>query len=145
MPTKPRRRRLISLRGVGELAQHQTPRHNDAICGVGLRQEERMPGFTIIRRLAIRFQGMLRRHKENKLEEWLDDAKSCGIPAVVNFARTLMIDIQAVRRIQIVAAHWSTRRWMVRWTLGVHSGFKVQPEQAGVRYRIARFRMGGVP
>jgi hypothetical protein len=70
MPTKPRRRRLISLRGVGELAQHQTPRHNDVIRGVGLRQEERVPGFTVIRRLAIRFQGMLRRHKENKLEEW---------------------------------------------------------------------------
>ena len=64
-----------------------------------------VPGFTIIRRLAIRFQSVLRHHKEKKLEEWLDDAKSCGVPAVANFARTLMIDIQAVRN--AVIESWS--------------------------------------
>ena len=58
-----------------------------------------------IRHLAIRFQNLLRGHNETMLDRWLDDAKGCGIPAVVNFARTLMIDIQAVR--DAVIEHWS--------------------------------------
>jgi transposase len=59
----------------------------------------------MIRHLAIRFQTLLRHHDEKKLEQWLDDAKGCGIPAVVNFARTLMVDIQAVRN--AVTETWS--------------------------------------
>jgi len=51
-----------------------------------------VPGFGVIRRLAIRFQSLLRYHDERKLEQWLDDARGCGIPAVVNFAKTLMVD-----------------------------------------------------
>lgn len=58
-----------------------------------------------IRHLAIRFQNLLRGHNETMLDRWLDDAKGCGIPAVVNFTRTLMIDIQAVR--DAVIEHWS--------------------------------------
>jgi transposase len=34
-----------------------------------------------------------------------NDAKDCGVPAVVNFVRTLMIDIQAVRN--AVIERWS--------------------------------------
>ena len=49
----------------------------------------------MIRRLAIRFQSMLRNHNGTKLDRWLD----------VNFARTLMIDIQAVRN--AVMERWS--------------------------------------
>jgi hypothetical protein len=54
--------------------------------------KEDVPGLAAIRHLAIRFR-------------WLDDAKECGIPAVVNFAKTLMIDIQAVRN--AVIERWS--------------------------------------
>jgi transposase len=57
------------------------------------------------RRLAIRFQSLLQRRDEKKLEPWLTDAKRCGIPAVMNFARTLMVDIQAVRN--AVIEPWS--------------------------------------
>jgi len=64
-----------------------------------------VPGFAVIRRLAIRFQGLLRGCDETKLEPWLSDAKRCGIPAVVNFARRLMVDIQAVRN--AVIEPWS--------------------------------------
>ncbi len=64
-----------------------------------------MPGFAAIRHLAIRFQSLLRHHNGTKLDRWLDDAKECGIPAVVNFAKTLMIDIQAVRN--AVIERWS--------------------------------------
>ena len=68
-----------------------------------LKQE--VPGFALIRRLAIRFQSLLRHRDEKKLEPWLTDAKGCGIPAVMNFARTLMVDIQAVRN--AVIEPWS--------------------------------------
>jgi transposase len=57
-----------------------------------LKQE--VPGFAVIRRLAIRFQSLLRHRDEKKLEPWLTDAKGCGIPAVMNFARTLVVDIR---------------------------------------------------
>ena len=63
--------------------------------------KDEVPGFAVIRRLAIRFQSLLRRRDEKKLEPWLTDAKGCGIPAVMNFARTLMVDIQAVRNAMI--------------------------------------------
>jgi hypothetical protein len=68
-----------------------------------LKQE--VPGFAVIRRLAIRFQSLLRHRDEKKLEPWLTDAKGCGIPAVMNFARALMVDIQAVRN--AVIEPWS--------------------------------------
>jgi transposase len=42
---------------------------------------------------------------KQSLTDGLDDAKDCGIPAVVNFARILMIDIQAVRN--AVIERWS--------------------------------------
>jgi transposase len=67
--------------------------------------KEEVPGFAAMRHLAIRFQSLLRHHNETKLDPWLDDAKACGIPAIVNFARTLMIDIQAVRN--AVVERWS--------------------------------------
>ena len=67
--------------------------------------KEEVPGFAAIRHLAIRFQSLLRQHDGTKLDRWLDDAKDCGIPAVVNFAKTLMIDIQAVRN--AVIERWS--------------------------------------
>ena len=74
-----------------------------------LKQE--VPGFAVIRRLAIRFQSLLRHRDEKKLEPWLTDAKGCGIPAVMNFARTLMVDIQAVRnRRKRAMEQWPDRR-----------------------------------
>ena len=58
---------------------------------------EDVPGFKAIRHLAIRFQSLLRHHNETNLDQWLDDAKDCGIPAVANFARSLMIDPSSSR------------------------------------------------
>jgi len=58
-----------------------------------------------MRHLAILFQSLLRYRDETELDQWLDDAKACGIPAIVNFARTLMIDIQAARN--AVVEPWS--------------------------------------
>lgn len=67
--------------------------------------KEDVPGFVLLRRLAIRFQSLLRHCDETKLEDWLIDAKECGIPAVAAFAKTLMIDILAVRN--AVIEPWS--------------------------------------
>jgi transposase len=55
--------------------------------------KEEVPGSAAIRHLAIRFQSLLRHHTEPNLDRWLDDAKECSTPTVVNFARTLMIDL----------------------------------------------------
>jgi transposase len=74
-------RRVLTERQVGML--------------VVMKQE--VLGFAAIRHLAIRFQSLLRLHNETMPDRWLDDAKHCGIPAIVTFARILMIDIQAVR------------------------------------------------
>jgi len=41
------------------------------------------------------FSRQLDNHDEKKLEQWLDDARARGFPAIVNFERTLMI--QAAR------------------------------------------------
>jgi len=35
-------------------------------------------------------------HDKKKLEQWLDDAKECGVPALVNLARALRVDIQSL-------------------------------------------------
>jgi hypothetical protein len=51
------------------------------------------------------FSKPLRGHNETKLGRWRDEAQNCGMPAVANFARTLMIDIQAVRN--AVIERWS--------------------------------------
>jgi transposase len=67
--------------------------------------KEKVTGFSLIRYLAIRFQSLLRGRDVTKLERWLVDTKSCGIPAIVNFAKTLKIDILAVRN--AVIESWS--------------------------------------
>jgi hypothetical protein len=67
--------------------------------------KEDVPGFVLLRRLAIRFRSLLRHCNETKLEDWLINAKECGITAVAAFARTLMIDILAVRN--AVIEPWS--------------------------------------
>ena len=64
-----------------------------------------VPGFAVMRRLAIRFQSLLRNRDEKKLGLWLTEAQGCGIPTIMNFARTLMVDIQAVRN--AVIEPWS--------------------------------------
>jgi hypothetical protein len=43
-----------------------------------------------------------------KKKAWLTDAKGRGVPAVMNFARTLMVDIQVVRN--AVIKPWSMAR-----------------------------------
>ena len=67
--------------------------------------KDEVVGFTAMRKLAMRFRGLLRGRDVGKLEAWIVDAQRCGIPAIIHFARTLTHDIDAVRN--AVAEPWS--------------------------------------
>jgi transposase len=54
-------------------------------------------GFAAMRRLAMRFRGILRSENGSKLAVWLKDAQLSGLNAMQRFARTLRRDIDAVR------------------------------------------------
>jgi transposase len=53
--------------------------------------------FTTMRRLAMRFRGLLHGGTAEKLDMWLNDARTCGIYGMRRFAKTLRQDIEAVR------------------------------------------------
>ena len=61
--------------------------------------------FSAMRRLAMRFQGLLRGGKPEGLDAWLIDARASGIYAMQRFARTVRQDLEAVRN--AVLEHWS--------------------------------------
>ncbi|HYZ40044.1 MAG TPA: ISL3 family transposase [Stellaceae bacterium] len=61
--------------------------------------------FTTLRRLAMRFRGLLRGRTAEKLDIWLNDASRSGIYGIQRFARTLRQDIEAVRN--AVLEPWS--------------------------------------
>ena len=67
--------------------------------------KEKVPGFIAMRRLTMRFRGVLRGKDVGKLDGWIGDARNCGIPSIIHFARTLMHDIDAVRN--AVTEPWS--------------------------------------
>jgi transposase len=54
------------------------------------------PDFTTMRRLAMRFRGILRSKDIQKFRVWLDDAQQSGIYAMQRFARTVRRDLDAV-------------------------------------------------
>ena len=54
------------------------------------------PDFTAMRRLAMRFRGILRSKDIQKFNVWLNDAQQSGIYAMHRFARTLRRDLDAV-------------------------------------------------
>ena len=63
------------------------------------------PEFVAMRRLAMRFRGMLKSKSVGKLGVWLKDAQRSGLYAMQRFARTLQRDIDAVR--SAIAEPWS--------------------------------------
>jgi len=52
--------------------------------------------FTAMRRLAMRFRGILRSRDVQKLVIWLDDAQQSGLYAMQRFAQTVRRDLDAV-------------------------------------------------
>ncbi len=63
------------------------------------------PEFTAMRRLAMRFRGILRSRNIQNFGVWLDDAQRSGVYAMQRFARTLRRDFDAV--INAVTEEWS--------------------------------------
>ncbi|SDR59222.1 Transposase [Rhizobiales bacterium GAS113] len=63
------------------------------------------PEFTAMRRLAMRFRGILRSKDTERLDIWLTEAHQSGIYAVQRFVRTLRRDIDAVRN--ALTERWS--------------------------------------
>ena len=61
--------------------------------------------FTAMRRLAMRFRGLLRGGMVEELDAWLIDARASGIYAMQQFARTIRQDLEAVRN--AVSEPWS--------------------------------------
>ena len=61
--------------------------------------------FTAMRRLAMRFRGLLRGGTPERLDAWLLDARASGIYAMQRFARTIRQDLDAVRN--AVLEPWS--------------------------------------
>jgi hypothetical protein len=61
--------------------------------------------FRAMRRLAMRFRGLLRGGTVEKLDAWLKDAHRSGVYGMQRFARALRHDIEAVRN--AVPATWS--------------------------------------
>ena len=61
--------------------------------------------FTAMRRLAMRFRGLLRCGTEEELGAWLIDARGSGIYGMQRFARTMRQDLEAVRN--AVLEPWS--------------------------------------
>jgi transposase len=54
------------------------------------------PDFTAMRRLAMRFRGILRSKDIQKFGVWLDDAQQSGLYAMQRFVRTVRRDLDAV-------------------------------------------------
>jgi transposase len=63
------------------------------------------PEFATMRRLAMRFRGMLKSKSASKLGAWLRDAQKSGLYAMQRFARTAQRDIDAVRN--AITEPWS--------------------------------------
>jgi transposase len=63
------------------------------------------PEFAAMRRLAMRFRGILRSKDLEKFDLWLDDARQSGIYAMQRFARTVRRDFDAVKN--ALTEEWS--------------------------------------
>src|SRR5208337_1153406 len=67
--------------------------------------KEASPSFVIMRRLAMRFRGILRGNDPDKLDQWLDNAQSSGFSSIGRFARVLHRDVDAVKN--AITEKWS--------------------------------------
>ena len=78
--------------------------HSQAVTVAVLKDAS--PSFVVMRRLAMRFRGLLRSADPGKLGPWLDDARRSGVHSLQQFARTLTRDIEAVEN--AIVEPWSS-------------------------------------
>ena len=68
--------------------------------------KEASTSFVVMRRLAMRFRGILQGSDADKLGRFLHDARRSGLHSMQQFARTLLRDIEAVRN--AITEPWSS-------------------------------------
>ena len=79
-------------------ALRQTPRPDDCPAGRHCRRAQAASAeFTAMRRLAMRFRGLLRGGTAEGLDAWLIHARASGIYGMQRFAKTIRQDLEAVR------------------------------------------------
>jgi transposase len=67
--------------------------------------KETVNGFAVMRKLAMRFRGILQGRDAAKLDSWLDDAHRSGLYGMRRFAYTVRHDLEAVR--SAITERWS--------------------------------------
>jgi transposase len=67
---------------------------------------EASPSFVAMRRLAMRFRGLLQGANPSKLDRFLHDARGSRLSSMQQFARTLTRDLEAVKH--AIAEPWSS-------------------------------------
>jgi transposase len=68
--------------------------------------KEASPSFVVMRRLAMRFRGLLQGADASKLDRFPHDARRSRLSSMQQFARTLTRDIEAVKH--AIAEPWSS-------------------------------------
>jgi hypothetical protein len=68
--------------------------------------KQTVPGFRVMRQMALRFRAILRSRSVGRLEAWITEAAHSGVSPLQRFARTLRRDAEAVRN--AVAEPWSS-------------------------------------
>ena len=63
------------------------------------------PGFATMRKLAMRFRGILKGRNPDKLDAWLEDAHQSGLYGLRRFVHVIRQDLEAVRN--AIVLRWS--------------------------------------
>lgn len=66
------------------------------------------PAFAAMRKLALRFRGILQGRDTAKLDSWLDDAHRSGLYGLRRFAHIIRHDLAAVRN--AISERWSNKQ-----------------------------------
>jgi transposase len=88
---------ILCMKPRGQLTQQEAEKVD--------RLKASLPNFAVMRRLAMRFRGILRSHDPTKLDGWLKNARETGLYGIKRFASILQRDIDAVRN--AVSETWS--------------------------------------
>ena len=96
----------ISPVAAAALCMKPTPMLTSAQAAKVAALKQASPSFVVMRRLAMRFRGLLHGANAKKLTQWLDDARRSGIRTMRQFTRTLSRDLDAIKN--AITYRWSS-------------------------------------
>ena len=96
----------ISPKVAASLCLKPTPALTPSEAAKVVALKEASPSFVEMRRLAMRFRGLLSGSDPSKLDRFLHDARRSGLSSMQQFARTLARDLNAVRN--AITKPWSS-------------------------------------